>query len=69
MVGVATGDAPDFDGDVLAVLPQLWDPETDAWGIVADGVEVADVFDELCVLDAPPLIVGWTLITGRTVIV
>ena len=69
VVGVATGDADDFEGDVLVVLPQLWDPETSAEGIVADGVEVADVFDELCVLDAPPLIVGWTLIMGRTVIV
>jgi len=35
---------------VLAVLPALWDP--------AAGVELAVVFDALCVLDVPPLTVG-----------
>jgi hypothetical protein len=43
--------------------------------VVAAGAVLADVFDELCVLDVPPLIagctmiIGWTVIVGATVIV
>jgi hypothetical protein len=43
---------------VDAVLPVVFEPEADAGGVTVLGVEVAEVFEELCVLDAPPLIVG-----------
>ena len=43
---------------VDVVLPVVFDPETDTGGVTVLGVEVAEVFDELCVLDAPPLMVG-----------
>jgi hypothetical protein len=42
-----------------AVLPEF-DPEADASVLDALGVEVADVFEELWVLDAPPVMVGCT---------
>src|SRR5262249_18488236 len=32
------------------------------------GGVLAEVFDELCVLEAPPLIAGWTMIMGWTLI-
>jgi hypothetical protein len=44
--------------EVDVVLPVVLEPETDTGGVTVLGVEVAEVFEELCVLDAPPLIVG-----------
>jgi hypothetical protein len=41
-----------------ALLPAEFDPEADAGVVDVLGVEVADVFEELWVLDAPPVIVG-----------
>jgi hypothetical protein len=43
---------------VDVVMPVVFDPETVTGGVTVLGVELADVFEELCVLDAPPLIVG-----------
>jgi len=40
--------------DVLVVLPLLWV----AGVVAAAGVELAAVFDALCVLDVPPVTVG-----------
>jgi hypothetical protein len=40
------------------VLPVVLVSETDTGVGTMAGVEVAEVFDELCVLEAPPLIVG-----------
>jgi len=53
----------------LVVLPAVCDPadETDVEGVV--GAVLADVFDELCVLEVPPLTVGWTVIAGWILIV
>jgi len=31
---------------------------------VADGLVLAEVVDAVCVLDVPPLAVGWALIEG-----
>ena len=43
---------------VDVVLPLVFDPETETGGVTVVGVEVAEVFEEVCVVDAPPLIVG-----------
>ena len=54
------------------VLPVVLESETDTGVVTGAGADVAEVFDELCVLEAPPLIVGWTvppLIDGWTFIV
>jgi hypothetical protein len=59
------------------VSPVVFEIETDTGVGTVAGVDVAEVFDELCVLEAPPLIVGctvpplidgWTFIVGSTVI-
>ena len=53
------------------MVPALWHAEAAVAGVAeaGSGAELTDVSDELCVLDVPPLIVGATLMTGRTVIV
>jgi hypothetical protein len=45
---------------VDVVLPVVFDPETETGGVTVEviGLDVAEVFEELWVLDAPPLIVG-----------
>jgi hypothetical protein len=53
----------------LAVLPAVCDAADET---VVDGVAgavLADVFDELCVLEVPPLTVGWTVMAGWILIV
>jgi len=40
--------------DVLVAFPVLWDVGV----VAAAGVELAAVFDALCVLDVPPVTVG-----------
>jgi hypothetical protein len=40
------------------VLSEELDAETDAGEVTVLGVEVAELFEELCVLDAPPVMVG-----------
>ena len=42
------------------MLPVVLVIETDTGVVTAAGVDVAEVFEELCVLEAPPLIVGCT---------
>lgn len=39
-------------------LPEEFNAEADAGAVAVLGVEVAEVFEELCVLDAPPVMVG-----------
>jgi len=54
---------------VLVVVPVAADPELVVAVEVVDvgaGLVVADVFEELCVLELPPLTVGSTLIEGWT---
>jgi hypothetical protein len=50
----------------FVVWPTVCEPEADA--VVDNGLDavLADVFDDVSVLDAPPLIVGWTAIEGCT---
>jgi hypothetical protein len=52
------GAVHQFALKVDVVLPVVFDPETDTGGVTVLGVDVAEVFEELCVLDAPPLMVG-----------
>jgi hypothetical protein len=47
----------------------VFEPEADAVVAAVVGAVLADVFDELWVLDAPPLTVGWTAIDGCTLMV
>ena len=42
----------------VVVVPLDCEPETDTGGVTVFGVELADVFDELWVLEAPPLMFG-----------
>ena len=58
-----------FDGAGFVALAALWELETVPAGATDAGVELADVLEELCVLDVPPLTVGWTLIDGWMLIV
>jgi hypothetical protein len=53
----------------FVVWPMVFEPEADAVVAAVVGAVLADVFDELCVLDAPPLTVGWTAIDGCTLMV
>jgi hypothetical protein len=55
--------------DVLELLVEGCDVVTEPAGVNVVGVELADVLEELCVLDVPPLTVGWTLMAGSMVIV
>jgi hypothetical protein len=55
--------------DVLELLVEGCDVATDPAGVKELGVELADVLEELCVLDVPPLTVGWTLMAGWMVII
>jgi hypothetical protein len=48
------------------VFAQLWEPVRVPAGVKEAGVELAEVLEELCVLDVPPLTVGWTLMPGWT---
>jgi hypothetical protein len=49
-------------------LPDVWEPETETGGVRVVGVVLADVLEALCVLEVPPLTVGWTLMVGWTLI-
>jgi hypothetical protein len=53
----------------FVVLPEVCDPADETGDVEVVGAVLADVFEELCVLDAPPLTVGWTAIEGWTLIV
>jgi hypothetical protein len=59
---------------VLVVLPDAFDPELETDAVVGLGAVVAEVVDDVSVLDVPPFTVGctlnwgWTLMMGWTVI-
>jgi hypothetical protein len=52
--------------DGFVVFAELCEAEPVPAGVDGAGVELADVLEELCVLDVPPLTVGWTLMPGWT---
>jgi hypothetical protein len=51
------------------VPAEVWVPETVPAGVKEVGVELAEVLEELCVLEVPPLTVGWTVMAGWMLIV
>ena len=59
---------------LLVVLPDFFDPEEDTAVVVGLGAVVADVVDDVSVLEVPPFTVGctlncgWTFMIGWTVI-
>jgi hypothetical protein len=59
---------------VLVVLPEVFDPEAETAVVGALGAVVAEVVDDVSVLEVPPFTVGctlncgWTLMIGWTVI-
>src|SRR5207249_679756 len=80
VVGVAddvggVGEVHQFDEYELVVRPVVCVAETEKGGVIAAGWVLAEVFELLCVLDAPPLTdgemlnTGCTLIAGATVII
>jgi hypothetical protein len=74
LVAVLVVDVAEGAGDACVVVALAVPPVVPAPVlVVADdvvdvgaGLVLADVFEELCVLELPPLTVGWTLIEGCT---
>ncbi len=61
---VLTGTVHHFVVKVFVVLPVVCDPVIVTGGVTLVGFELVAVFDELWVLDVPPLMFGSTLIIG-----
>ncbi len=51
------------------VLPLVFDPEADSAVVVKLGAVLAEVLEDVSVLEVPPFTVGWTLNWGLTTIV
>jgi hypothetical protein len=48
----------------VATVPCADEPASAVLAVDGAGMVLAAVFEELCVLEVPPLMVGWMLIVG-----